>query len=108
MPARNGDLPGMFDSLTTQRSPELPPGKRTQLWKITFFHGEINYKWQFSIATVGLPGICEHTLSGEKWCFSIAKCRNSQSRRGSFGRITRPEFYDHHNVAAPSDVNVGL
>ena len=24
-------------SLTTQRSPELPPGKRTQLWKITFF-----------------------------------------------------------------------
>ena len=46
--------------------------------KSLFFNGEINYKWQFSIATVGFPGICEHTLSGEKWCFSIAKCRNSQ------------------------------
>ena len=95
----------MFDSLTTQRSPELPPGKRTQLWKITFFNGEISYKWQFPIATVGLPGICEHTLSGKNGAFP------SQSvgiRRGSCGRITRPEFYDHHNVGAPSDVNVGL
>ena len=27
MPIPNGGLPGMFDSLSTQRSPELPPGK---------------------------------------------------------------------------------
>ena len=28
----------------------LPPGKLTQLWKITIFYGKIQYKWPFSIA----------------------------------------------------------
>ena len=29
---------------------QLPSGKQTELWKITIFDGNINYKWPFSIA----------------------------------------------------------
>ena len=36
----------------------LPSGKLTELWKITIFNEQINYKWQFSIAIFVYQSAC--------------------------------------------------
>ena len=40
----------------------IPPGKLTQLWKITVFHGKTHYKWSFSIVMLNcLMVFTEHS-----------------------------------------------
>ena len=84
----------------------LPPGKLTELWKITMINGKIHYKWSFSIAMLNYQMlICVHLYL--KPCQKLDRVgrlkqkKHQQKKLDHLGLILSMSFL-HHYVQAPN------
>ena len=71
--------------------------KLTELWKITFFNGHINYKWPFSIAMLGYVSLPEGTSVPWWSCGSPARESNGQARSNTLTY----KMLEHVSLAVP-------